>query len=247
MCDTGGMHIPGLPSLPTDNFYKFRALAGIWLVSGTIAGIGIGVFQFVHEIYETKLRLAVLEVDSKALDVSIDAERVRVFAHEKEKQKVERVAASLEQMLSSIERYVQEIEGIRVSRRPTAAQIDEARRMVAIARGEHDQLARRANDGLNRLSDSLKSLENHRQKNVAMRRDLAQVGVLADKISVLGTGLILMTLCGTAMVWWGIQLARTGFREWRELQSLQDELLRRQVHGMDARAVANESSENRVS
>lgn len=61
------MQIPGLPNLPTDNYYKFKALAGIWLVAGTLSAIAIGFFQFEREIFDTKARLADLKTERDVL------------------------------------------------------------------------------------------------------------------------------------------------------------------------------------
>lgn len=89
---TDAVQIPGLPTLPTDSYYKFKALAGIWLIAGSLGGMALAVVSLSRHVTDLKVRASVLRAQaphvSRAeketilvlLDAAIDAANAAQFA-----------------------------------------------------------------------------------------------------------------------------------------------------------------------
>jgi len=64
-----------LSPIPTDTYYKFKAMAGIWLVVGAVVGASLAFFKFESEAFEVRMRAAALLAEARFVQTKIDDDK----------------------------------------------------------------------------------------------------------------------------------------------------------------------------
>jgi hypothetical protein len=223
------MQIPGLPAPPTDNYYKFKALAGLWRVAVTLAGFAIGSFEVLREIHEAKMQLASMEVDESLLEEAVKQYDGRLAEFKEIDAAVDRIRARVRETNAATDRYMKVIERRASDQRVTKDEIAEAHRQVDYADAQMGDLRRMTNDERTKLETLQNDLEKHTPARTTLRKNTARLKVVVEWIRTLFSGLVAFMIIGAAVVSWGLRLARTGFDQWRLLQKVQDDLLRQQL------------------
>jgi hypothetical protein len=227
------MQVPGLPNLPTDNYYKFKALAGIWLVAGTVSGLAIGFFHFEREIFDTKARLADLKTESDVLAQEGRREDVRLETQTAATRRLEDLKTEVIRARNDTDLYIRKLESASGHERVTREQIDEARRQMAsfeFQQRRFDELLKQTKGELDAIG---KTIESRRPATVAHAKRLAQMRVEAERVTTLGYGLLGTMVVGFALIMWGMKLAASGLGQWRQLQEIQDRYLRQQLRSAE--------------
>jgi len=225
------MQIPGLPAPPTDNSYKFKALAGLWLVAGTLTGIGIGSFEVLREIHEAKMQLVTLEIDEGLLEQDVTQDSGQIAELKSTENALDRLAATAKETNAATDRYIQVLEKKAAAHHATKDEIDEAKRQIDSAAAQQDSLNRVANEARTKLETIEKNIEGRRPSAASLRKRIASLKVVVEWIRDLFRGLIMLMAVGVAMILSGLRLAETGFHQWRALQKIQDDVLRQQLSG----------------
>src|SRR5918996_886899 len=83
------MMIPGLPSVPTDNYHKFKAVAGIWLIAGSLAAALFVFNDLERESFDLNLQMANADFDLNLLRARIGFARQRPANHLKQRKDIE--------------------------------------------------------------------------------------------------------------------------------------------------------------
>jgi DNA repair exonuclease SbcCD ATPase subunit len=223
------MQIPGLPAPPTDNYYKFKALAGLWLVAGTLAGVSIGSFEVLREIHEAKMQLAAMQIDESLLEKAVKQDGGRLAEFRKTDAALDRIFAKVKETNAATDRYMRAFEKKAADKKATKDELKEAQRQVDYATAQQDELQRVTNEARTELEAIDKEIETHTPTLAALRKNSATLGVVVEWIKVLFGGLVAFMIIGSVVMTWGLRLAHTGFDQWRSLQKLQDDILRQQL------------------
>jgi hypothetical protein len=210
-----------LPTIPTDSFYKFKAMAGIWLVVGSIGGASVALFKYQNEWYDARLRAASLQVESAALRREFDHDSRLVSDAEKLAKEMTRA----EEVMS---RALAEIEAIPNLGSIEKEELDDAKRRIAVIRRQSAAYAEMKRQIEAQLTILRKRSDEHIVASSSVDLGMLRLRVYVDRFKFLSTGFIVTMTTLAPLFVCGLWLARSGLREWRDLQSEQDAFLRRQ-------------------
>lgn len=210
-----------LPTIPTDSFYKFKAVAGIWLVAGSIGGASVAIFKYQNEWYDAQMRVASLQTEASRLHQEIEKDRRLAIETEKLTRDSKRIGEDMSRALADIEAMpdLREIKGEKLD--------DVTRRIGAIK----ERLALRAE--MDRQVDAkLQTLHDRSDERTApsssLELEMRKLRLMAERFRFLSKGMIVTMTILAPLLMWGLRLAQSGLHEWRDLQSEQDAFLRRQ-------------------
>jgi hypothetical protein len=218
-----------IPTLPTDNFHKFRALAGLWLVVGTIAGVGLALFRFQMTIYEIDLRRAKTVVALNAQRRNVTDLEARAAAVTSMRREFDRARSNATKAVDALGRSVDDIRKKLASRNVTEQSMEETHRLMSVSERELAELTRIHNEHKVRAADALALTASLRTAQTALERDAAEVVVMTRHHRTLLNGFGVVLVFGLAALGFGVFLALHGFRDWSEIQDTQDEYLRQQL------------------
>ena len=197
-----------VPTLPTDNLYKFRAITGIVIVIATLYGFGAVFLKFDAARSENQRRSIDLELDLQSLVADM-------AKNEKELDRVLYMAETLTfgwtsdlggAALLSLAEYEQRMDAMMEDdlRKPTAAEKAEIWKI---------------------LTPTMMKTDKHREKLRQSEKVRAQIEFSTQQSDKIRDLLIGLGFATGGLVLFGIGLARRGFKRWAVIQELQDAIL----------------------
>ncbi|HVE72114.1 MAG TPA: hypothetical protein VNI54_12160 [Thermoanaerobaculia bacterium] len=228
MWQTDNVDMLGLPPPPTDDYHKFRALAGIWLVFGTVVSTSVGLYHFTDMTYETRARAVSLRADVDALDRSLELANSQLALDAAALHKLAELTASLEHSAKNSDALVRDLERD-AQRRFSTSDIEALKRAIGATHTRAEALRGVLTATRNVSESGTSRVEALAAKTTALHKDLATANVLTEKVIAFGVGLIVIIVAGALLCAWGVRLARDGLEKWSMLQELQDEQMRRQL------------------
>jgi len=216
------LNIPGLPSLPTDNFHKFEALAGIWLIAGSIA---ISVFMLLkldREYFELELLVETKSAELKELSDRTIETAERVIA---QRGRSKEHQAAIKEADAKLKRLTQSLNAQDITR----AQLDEIERVIANTEADIGHLQQSITMQSDDLETTSKAIDAHKISTAAMTRETAKLVVLSSRFAALVRNAVIVVAAGLALGLWGVWLAKAGLSRWRYIQEVQDDHLLRQL------------------
>lgn len=223
-----------LPTIPTDNYHKFRALAGLWLIIGAL-GAGFGaLLYFERELLELKTQEVKADVDSddfarevklKALDAPSPADDI---ALKEEDARLNAARESLSQDVNGLKAEVMNgrLEHNRAGDLAARDKLAQVIRTFAEIRSESESLTTRRTALMARRIAYARDVGNTAAKWSFLRKDLRVLKVKVEYEEELI--IVVWTMLGFVVLGasYGLRLTVTGFREWKSIQAIQDEGLR---------------------
>src|SRR5258708_32933985 len=172
---------PGLPPPPTDNYYKFKGLAGVWLIVGFQVGSLATVLYLDHELLDLQLRDANVSSDADALKDEIKEDEEKEALWKKNALEIDRELTNLER-----EKESGGLKGL------TKLQLARQLERLETTKAKNERNKSLTND----IGQSLASIRPRRR---AILKDLAIEKVLISHIQAL-----------SAHRWWLLALLSTG-------------------------------------
>lgn len=201
-----------IPSLPTDNLHKFKAIAGLWLVVLSVIGPGIGLFYISERLIDANRALNTLSARAKLESELTDRE--------------------FEGLKREQTRYDQEFNVLA----GLAADSPGYRERLETLTSSLTELA----DNLKTLTSRAQERRNLAQAESAIQ--LVNVESEVERIAFYQNSLLVISVLSVMGTAGGLRLAFFGFREWTRLQQVSDRVLeaeldRLQRHGAPSRAI----------
>ena len=208
-----------LSPIPTDTYYKFKAMAGIWLVVGAVVGASLAFFKFESEAFQVGLRAAALATEIRLgwqkLVVEVESSRRLKERHAATVREGDSVARDLAWMKDAIERGPNPEQALALEQLLNAAE----RRIASI----HSQQA----EIDSALREAEKRIAERQAEQAPQLKEASLLEAMSDHLRELLVGFVVMLVIAVAVTIFGVRLARSGLTEWRAIQAAQDEYLRR--------------------
>ena len=216
-----------VPTLPTDNLYKFHAITGIVIIIATLYGFGAVFLKFDATKSENERLSIDLALDLKSLvaDMAKNEKELDRVLYTAEKQTFGWTSELSGTSALSLAEYDKRVDALMVEdlRKPTDAEKAELWKI---------------------LTPALTTQEIHRQKVRQIEKVRAQIEFSTqqtDKIRVLLFG---FGFAAAILVLFGIGLARRGFKKWAVIQKLQDAVLLAEAEEAKAKRPAQGTAES---
>lgn len=226
--EVGTLPIPGLPSVPTDNYHKFKAIAGIWLIAGSVAAWAFMLSEFDREYFDLQLLIQATTADLNELSHGLGTTTKQVAEQKKDIQHLASLRLALSKSSENIDRYIRRIESLPAPQ-VTKAQLEEANQLVVAIQAETAAFKSRLDALSARIEATSKVFDNERTAGAAIAKEAGKLSVLHGRFKAIGRNFIIVTVAGLGLIVWGVWLARTGLQRWRYIQEIQDEHLLRQL------------------
>lgn len=187
-----------LPSLPTDNLHKFKALAGLWLIVASLVLPFIGAVYLVDQLILWTRDMDLLSVELSTIESDLSKEEDLLEFYDAETQSLATEGDALKLLPKSSPEFDGRREAI-------------YNKALALLAGSKDMRIRR---------EALKG------RMLDTRRQSINIRAQSDRILSLRWALLFLIVGGVGGFAGAIWLTPSGFRDWMSLQRVSDDLLR---------------------